>query len=499
MGISSAIDASAVARVLGIKTEFKNFNTGRTVYLPQRVALIGQGNTAATYPTDKVRVTSAAEVGNLFGYGSPLHLAALQLLPDNNDGLRSIPLTVFPLVDDASGVAAAGKLDISGTATAQATIRVKMGAQRSSQIVIPKDTDANAAATLINAGIGGNVFMPMTSAINGTNANEVDVTAKWKGTSGNDIKLSVEGTVAGLTIALTQPVNGAADPSVDTATDQIGDVWETVIVNCFGTSNTDALDAYEVYGEGRWDPIVRRPLAAFTGSSETAPNTLAAIGEARKAQRVNAIVPVPGSSNLPCEIAAAWVARVARSANNNPARDFARLTLPFIEAGTDAQQWSYTQKDQLVKAGISTSIVRDGVVEISDTVTTYHPTGQPNPGYRFYKDIVKSSNVLFNIDLIFNTIEWDGAPLIPDDQPTTNPDAKRPKDAVGVLSVLARNLGNDAIISDVPFTLENLRASINDQNPNRLDIIFPAKNSGNANIISIDYFFGFYLGEQTPV
>ncbi|BAV81054.1 tail protein [Vibrio phage CKB-S1] len=499
MGISTAVDASVVARVLGIKTEFRNFNTGRVVFLPQRVALVGQGNSAATYPTTKRRVTSAGEVGTVYGFGSPLHLAALQLLPENNDGLRSIPLTVFPLEDNSSGVAATGRLEVSGTATAQATLAVDIAGQTSALIVIPSGTTAEQAAALIVTGINGNVNMPMLSEVDGTVDERVNLTAKWEGASGNDINVSIDGTVAGLTIAITQPANGAADPVIDVATDQIGNVWETLVVNCFGTSNTAALDAYEVYGEGRWDPIVRRPLAVFTGSSETAPNTLAAIGNARRAQRVNAIVPVPGSPNLPCEIAAAWVARVARSANNDPANDFARLTLPFITPGTDAQQWSHAQQQLLVTAGISTSIVRDGVAEIADTVTTYHPTGQPNPGYRFYKDIVKTSNVLFNLDLIFNTREWDGAPLIPDDQPTTNRNARRPKDAVGVLSVLANSLAQAAIISDLPFTLENIRASINDQNPNRLDVIFPAKNSGNANIISVDYFFGFFLGQQAAV
>ena len=226
---------------------------------------------------------------------------------------------------------------------------------------------------------------------------------------------------------------------------------------------------------------------------------MAAIGDARATQRTNVIVPAPGSRNLPLEIAAAWVARVALSANNRPARDFARLTLPGINPGLDSQQFSHTQRDQLVKAGISTSIVRDGVVEISDTVTTNHPTGVPNPGYRFQKSITKLSNVIYNVALIFNTITWDGAPLIPDDQPTTDPDAKRPKDAIGVLSTLANNLGLRAIISDVPFTLENMASQISSTNPDRLDTVYPVKVSGNVNVQSIDLNFGFFFGEQATV
>jgi len=89
MGVS----ATVVARTVGIDTAFKNLNPNAALLLPQRVALIGQGTTAAVYATTPLIVTSAATVGSTYGFGSPLHLAALQLLPQNGDGLGTIPLT----------------------------------------------------------------------------------------------------------------------------------------------------------------------------------------------------------------------------------------------------------------------------------------------------------------------------------------------------------------------------------------------------------------------
>ena len=500
MGISNAVDAGVVSRTLGIKTEQVNFNAGRVVFLPQRVALIGQGNTAATYPAAKRQVTSHNEVGALYGYGSPLHLAAMQLLPDNNDGLRSIPLTVFPLSDADRSQAAAGTIEAAGDVTTQRTIRILVAGQQSNQIVLTVGMTATQVAAAIIVGINGVLTMPVTAVIDNTDDTQVNITAKWAGTSGNDITLSLSGASdSGTTLAFVQPTNGAADPDVQTALDQIGEVWETLVVNCNSTANDTALDTFETFGEGRWGPLLHRPLTVFTGTAETTANTLAAIGDARRAQRVNSIESVPGSRNLPCELAAAVVSRVARVANNNPARDYARQALPFIEPGLDSVQWNAAQREQLVQAGISTTIVRDSVVEISDTVTTYHPTGLNLPGYRFVKSITKLANTIFNVDLIFNTENWDGAPLIPDDQPTTNSDAKRPKDAVAVLSTLAYNLGLNAIISDVDFTLENLRSTINDQNPDRLDTRFPVKVSGNVGVQSIDLDFGFFLGTQEVI
>jgi len=55
--ISSAIDQSAVARVVGIKTAFVNLQGG-IFLLPQRLAIVGQGNSSAVYATTKRQITS---------------------------------------------------------------------------------------------------------------------------------------------------------------------------------------------------------------------------------------------------------------------------------------------------------------------------------------------------------------------------------------------------------------------------------------------------------
>jgi phage tail sheath gpL-like len=70
MAISTAVPLGAVARVVGIKTQFVNTNVGGLINLPQRVAVFGQGASGSTYSTDKRQVTSAVEAGTLYGFGS---------------------------------------------------------------------------------------------------------------------------------------------------------------------------------------------------------------------------------------------------------------------------------------------------------------------------------------------------------------------------------------------------------------------------------------------
>lgn len=494
MAINSAVDASAVARVLGVDVNFKNLRGNTVLFLPQRIAVVGQGSTTAVYDTTKRQVTSAVQAGQLYGFGSPIHLAVQQLLPANGDGVGTIPVTVYPLEDDGSGVAAAGDITPDTAATGAAAFRVVVNGVQSVQFTVA-DGDAVADMTAaITTAINNTLDMPVTATDNTT---DVAVTAKWAGASGNDLTISVVATSednSGVTFALTQPTGGLVNPDVAPALNQIGDVWETMVLNCMEIADTTTLDAFATFGEGRWGSLTRKPLMVFTGNTEADVTTALTVTDARKTDRTNVQLVAPGSTNLPFVVAARQLARIAPIANNNPPRDYGSQRVTGIIPGTDGEQWDYLQRDQAIKGGSSTVIVRDSVINLADTVTMYHPDGDPIPAYRYVCDIVKLQNIMFNIALEFERPEWDGAPLIPDDQPTINPDAKRPKDAVAVMAALADSLGLNAIISDVPFTKANTVAVINDQNPKRLDLNITVKLSGNTNIISVGLDFGFFFG-----
>ena len=493
MTISTAIDISAVARVLGIKTEFINLRPGGVFFLPQRVVVMGQGNTAAVYATTKRQVTSALEAATIYGFGSPVHLACLQLFPLNGDGVGSIPVTIYPLEDDAAGVAATGDITPVAAQTEAAEYRVKINNILSEAFVIAVgDTVADivAAAT---AAINAVVEMPVT-AVDNLGAT-VDLTSKWKGASANDIFVEmVTPASGGATFGITQLSGGLVNPDVSDALAQVGDVWETMILSCLDIADTTTLGLFSDFGEGRWGALVRKPLVVFTGNTETTVSAATAVSDARKTDRTNAQLVAPGSNDLPFVVAARQLARIAKLANNNPPYDYGSQDATGLTPGADGDQWDYLEQDEAVKKGSSTITVKDGVVNVADVVTFYHPTGDPLPAYRYVVDIVKLQNIIFNIDLIFNTQEWDGAPLLPDKQPTTNRAAKKPKTAKSAVAAKVDSLGLEAIISDPETTKAGILAEINSINPKRLDMVVPVALSGNTNIKSIDLNFGFFFG-----
>jgi len=502
MAISDAVLQSTVASVVGIKTAFQDLRAGNIIFKPQMIALVGQGSSAATYSTDKLQVTSSNQVGETYGFGSPLHKAAQQLFPTNGDGVGTIPVTAYALEDDVSGVVATGDIIPSGAQTEVASYQIKVNNTLSKAFTIAISATVADIVTSMALAVNSVLDMPViaTDATPGTST-QLDITSKWKGISANDIFIEVvESASAGTIFTVTQPAGGLINPTVDAALALIGNVWESLLVNCLDSADTIAFDAYSDFGEGRWGALEHKPLVVITGNNIVDPTTASAVSEARKAtDRTNSFAVAPGSKNLPCEIAARLVARIAPTADSHPSRGYQSQNLSGITPGLDTEQWDHTQRDLAVKRGCSTIEVIDGQIEVSDVVTFWHPDSEPVPAYRYVVTIIKLQNTIFNTFLIFNTDSWKGAPLIPDDQATAESYAKKPRMAKAAIASMVDSLALYAIVSDPETIKAGILAQINDMNPNRLDVSWTAIISGNANIISIDTNFGFYFGETVVV
>jgi phage tail sheath gpL-like len=490
------VQASVAARVVGIDTHFKDLRGGAAQSLPQHIAILAQGASAsAPYSLDPKRITSAAEAAETYGFGSPIHLAALELFPPTGGGVGSIPVTVLPLEDDYdAGVAATGTITPTGVAAATATYWVRIAGILSAAFTVVAADNVATQCDKIVAAVAAVLSLPML-ATDGTTT--VNLTAKWDGASGNDLTVEVldsEGEAASGFFTIVQPASGAADPVVTTALEGIASEWITMVVNGLGPTNTAALNALQTKGEARWEQLVRRPFVAFVGNPEAVVGTATTTTDARPTDRVNSQLVSPGSVHLPIQIAAAQVREIAKVANDNPPTDYGSRRVTTLLPGSDPLQWDHAERDLAVKAGSSTIEIKNGLVCISDVVTMYHPDGEVPPAYRHVVDIVKLMTIIYNIDLEFNQPAWDGAPLIPDGQPTVNPNARRPSSAKAAINRIIDGLALEAIISDPATAKASTTANISSSNPKRLDVSTTVQLSGNSNIISIDLNFGFFFG-----
>jgi phage tail sheath gpL-like len=496
MALSTAFSPSDIARGVAIKTQFKDLRQGAIALLPQQLAIVGQGSSTAGYDLAPTRIFSEKEAGDKYGYGSPVHYAARELFPANGDSVGTIPVTVYPM-DDLAGDAAKTLIDITGSViptVAAEVFTITVADESVTFTVNVGDTNADVTAA-ITAAINGNINMALTAADAVPAVDNVTTTLKWAGASGdaynNVVITGPAGT--GMVFVVTPTASVALNPDPTVALNNMADRWETMVLNCLEASDTTSLDLYKTFGETRWGPLVRKPMVVFTGARANLA-TLTAVGDVRKDDRVNSYLVNAGSADTEIVIAARMLSKIARIGNLNPPQDYGRQLADTLVPGPVADQWDYVQRDAAIKAGISSFTVKNELVYIADVVTFYHPDGEPVPGYRYVVDIVKLQNVIYNLDLIFNQPEWDGAPLIPDNQPTTNAAAKKPKMAVAAIAAMLDSLALNAIISDADTAKANTMAEIDVGNPKRLNVATTIQLSGNVNVLSIDLNFGFFFG-----
>lgn len=481
-----AISASAVGRVTGITTKYFDNSAGTARFLPHSLVVLAQGREGVSYSTARTQIFSAVEAADAYGYGSPVHLAAERLFPASGNGI-GIPVYVHALA--ASTTASAGTITPVADQTTARSYRVVVNGVATEWVALAADANVAAFTAALTTAINNKTNLPITAA-DGTTV--VNVTAKWKGATGDDITLSVETSGTGAsTFALVQPTGGAGVPSITTALSYIGDNWDTAILNCLG-EDSDTLDELNDYAIARWETLVHKPLVAFYGDNETNVSTAITVPTAKRLQLGNAKLCAPGSAELPFVIGAAILREVLKQSNADPARDYGSIAVTDLTPGAAADVWDYAKRETAVTGGVSTTLVRNGVVTIADVFTFYHPVGDDAPAYRKVCDIYKNATYIYNLAAVFERPEWDGAPLLEDTDETVNPDAKKPKNAVTAVNNIQDALGGAAILSRVKETKKLTTATI--AGPDRLQVNSKIILSGTTRILDISHEFGFNFG-----
>lgn len=103
---SNAVGLDLISRVVGYKVTKGDFRTVAP-NLPQRIAILGEANEnkQSGLTTTPVELKSAKEAGEIFGYGSPIHMAMRILKPLQSDGIGGIPVVAYPQLQAAGATA----------------------------------------------------------------------------------------------------------------------------------------------------------------------------------------------------------------------------------------------------------------------------------------------------------------------------------------------------------------------------------------------------------
>jgi phage tail sheath gpL-like len=500
---SDAVGNERISRVVGYKIKKGDFRT-TSPNLPQRIVILGEANEAnqATLDLTPKEITSAQQAGQLYGFGSPIHMAARILRPISGEGVGGVPVIVYP---QAKAVGAAAKvLDITptGTATANGTHTLKVAGRTSLDGVfydiniLAGDTEADIAEKIEDA--INNILGSPVSAI--STVTKATATAKWNGLTSQDLSITVDtnGNSLGITYVVSQVTAGSGTPSVQAALDLFDNDWNTIVINCYGTV-TSVMTALEVFNgkadptnpTGRYAGIIMKPFVALTGSVADDPSS---ITDARLNEMTIAICPAPLSKGLPLEAAANYAVLQGKCSQNTPQLDINGQSLPDMPTPAVIGSMSdYENRDAFVKKGCSTVDLIGGAYVVQDFVTTYHPVGETPPQFRYVRNLTVDFNVRYGYYLLEQINVVDHV-IANDNDVVTAEKVIKPKMWKQVVSNYSDDLSKRGLIVDPTFMKDSLTVNLGTSNPDRLETFFRYKRSGVVRIASTTAEAGFNFG-----
>jgi phage tail sheath gpL-like len=506
--ISDAVSESARAAVVGYKVTKGDYSLS-SPNLPQRIAILSEANTdkQTGLSLDPFEATNLKKVAEKLGAGSPAYMAMRILRPISGGGLSGIPTVIYPVETASGATASVTTVTITGTATKtqKHTMiiagRPSLDGQSYSVTVKEGDTAEEVAAKFI-AAINAVYGCPVTAAA-GTSG-VFTLTSKWKGISSVFItRAELNGDDAGLTYVVS-PVAGTLTGDVATALGKFEGNWNTIVINPYG-ADSDVLDTLESFNgipdpdapTGRYQGIVFKPFIALFSKSTTDPVTDVVV-TSRASQCTNVYCPAPNVKHLPVEVAANVARLVATIAQNSPNLDVNDKAYPdaIVDSEVGIGDYSdYEYRDEAVKAGLSTVDHSGGDVIIKDLVTTYNPTDEVTPQFKYVRNLILDWNIRYAYRLL-EAVNVVGHTLVPDGTVVSAGKTISPAQWKGILYKMFEDLADRGLIADADFSKESLMVAISSTNPDRFETFFRYKRTGIARICSTTAEAGFYYGGQ---
>lgn len=475
MSISATVfnEIPAALRVPGWYIEFDNRLAGNAVF-QGKLLVIGQKLASGSQDAGKlVRITNGEQGDELFGRGS--------MLAEMMRAIKSVDqfteTWAVAVADAETGVKAAGSISVTDGPTETRPLALYVAGHRVWVEMMAGDSPQDVAESIV-AAINDNDRIPVTAEIDGTTPSDVKLTCRWAGETGNDIDLrdSVKGEdrPRGLRLSYTDFSGGAVNPELDPVIAAMGAEWWNWV--CLPYSDTVSLEAMEDELADRYGPMRQKGGRAFSAYRGNHSDT-ATKGNSRNTPHITCMG--TGAAVSPTWIWAATNAIVgARSLAIDPARPLQRLPMPGLIGPSEDERWSDAERNLLLYDGIATyTVASDGTVQIERQITMY----QENSA-----GIADDSYLDINTPETLERLRYEQisrfAQKYPrhklasdEDRPFYDPSQPimTPKVARTELLDLYRItfMGERGWVRDYEGYAESLRANIDPDDPNRLNVI----------------------------
>lgn len=454
----------------------------------QRALLVGQmrlnttGGAAGDQPVNvPVPVGSLALAGEMFGVGSQLYSMVAAFLACNS----TQQLWALPVAEPAAGVAASGNITIvAGTGGGLLTVYI---AGIRVQIVVQSTDTATVIATNLVAAINAVPEMPVTA----TNAaGVVTLTCDWKGLTGNDItilvnfggKLAGETLPTGLTATVVAMSGGAGSPTFTNAISAIQSVEFDYVAMPFTDSASLAVWNLE-YGfgsGGRWDYTRQQYGMILSATRDTYANLLT-WGLAQNSPVVSTMAVEQDSPSPIWAWSAAYCALAALGFSDDPARPLQTLEFLGITPARLQNRFSQAQINALVNSGLAVQAADPNgwpMVMVDQTQYQLNAYGQSDTAFGKLTVLATLQELLRRMKSAI-TSKYPRVKLIPDGTKIgPGQAAVTPTDIKAELISEFSQAEYDGLVANMPMFKANLVVEIDDQNPNKLKVLWPPQLAG---------------------
>jgi phage tail sheath gpL-like len=353
--------------------------------MPRRVLLLGHKLAAGTALTNTVvSVSTEADALALLGEGSML-LAMWRAAKANAD--RALPIDFVAVPPSGTAVAATTTIVLTnsgGTIQAAGEVMLYVEGKRIAVGVSTVDTVATTAAKLI-AALQADNSLPVTAAAT-ANPNEIKLTAKWGGLTGNDIDVrnvyyTDDVLPQGLTVTVPAMSAGATSPDLTAAIAALNDYRATEIACAFTDSANMALLEAELTARWKFDNMQDGSAITVKRGTEAEITTWLA---SRNCDQVDTI-PVTKDLTSPWVTASMAGAAMETSAGIDPAQPYTDLPLVGYKGAKRGDGWTNDQANVFLLAGASPlKLQADGSATLWRVVTNYttNTSGAADPSRR---------------------------------------------------------------------------------------------------------------------
>ncbi len=438
--------------------------------VPHKILLIGQKTSAGTAMAGEPILLAEGNLDGFLGKKSILALMAREAI--NANPYQEI--YAMPLNDGADDVAAAFKLNFTGTVLKSAGTLYLYFAGKRIPITLSGgtiDTTIDEIKTILDA----QSILPIATitAIKTADEKSIIITIANKGIIGNQFKpfinaLEGEALPAGLQLVISQEITGVGAPDATTITAGFGDVWWTEIVNPYRT-DSGILTAIDAVLKKRNGGTIQKPGIQFTAMVDSYSNVVNFVS-AKDSEFITTLT-MAQDATPECIIATIYAAIVAQSAVNDPARPLQNIALPALLGASLANRFTDSERNILIGKGASTVKVkaRDEIL-LERAITTYK-TNAAGTQSTAYKDL-ETINTLTTLRYQLNNLLLTRYPQakLGNDSDNLRKGVVRPRDAKAEIVALAQRWVNQGLINDLDSFQNGLAVARDANNSGRLTV-----------------------------